>query len=243
MRPDRPTWHKRLREVATERLALKAVALAVAALLWVIVGARQPTEGYVRVRVMPELDSSLVLLDGTQELEALVAGRAADLVKLYAAPLVLRRRVGGDVPDTLVLDVSPSDVHVPPDLADVVHVVDVQPRSVVLRFESKSSRRVSVVSDGRIMLVEDSVVRPATDVEFEPRTVRVTGPRRVVRRLQSIRPFSLSISGADTLSHVADLDTSGTGVRAEPMQVKVRVRAKALSGAGATDTTTMATHP
>jgi hypothetical protein len=257
VRPARPTWHKRVREIATERLALKAVALAVAALLWVIVGARQPTEGYVRVRVMPELDSTLVLIDGTQELEALVAGRAADLVKLYAAPLVLRRRVGGDVPDTLVLDVSPSDVHVPPDLADAVHVVDVQQRSVVLRFESKTTRRVSVVSDGRILLVDDSVARPAQEVEFEPRMVRVTGPRRVVRQMQGIRPFSLSISRADTLSHVADLDTAGTGVRAEPMQVKVRVRsgatARAAAGAGAdssarpgpgtTDTTTTAVHP
>jgi len=243
VRPARPTWHKRVREIATERLALKAVSLAVAALLWVIVGARQPTEGYVRVKVMPELDSSLVLIEGTAELEALVAGRAADLVKLYAAPLVLRRRVGGDVPDTLVLDVSPSDVHVPPDLADAVHVVDVQPRSVVLRFESKSTSRVSVVSDGRIILVGDSVARPATGVEFEPRTVRVTGPRRLVRRLRGIRPFSLSIASTDTLAHVADLDTVGTGVRAEPMQVKVRVRASANTSTAEPDTTTTAAHP
>jgi YbbR domain-containing protein len=225
VQPSRPTWRRRAREIATERLALKGIALAVAALLWVVVSARQPTEGYVRVKVEPDLDSSLVMLDGTVELQALVAGRAADLVKLYAAPLVLRRRVGGDVPDTLVLDVSPADVHIPPELNDAVRVVDVQPRNVVLRFESRATRRVSVVSDGRITVLADSGARPASEVEFEPQTVRVTGPRRVVRQLRGIRPFSLSISNADTLAHVADLDTTGTGVRAEPMQVKVRVRA------------------
>lgn len=236
VRPPRPTWRRRVREIATERLALKAIALAVAALLWVVVGARQPTEGYVRVNVQPELDSSLVMIEGTAELRALVTGRAADLVKLYASPLVLRRRVGGDVPDTLVLDVSPSDVHVPPELSDVVRVIDVQPRNVVLRFESRSTRRVAVVSDGRIMLLANSGARPASDVEFDPQTVRVTGPRQVVRRMRGIRPFSLSISSLDTLAHVADLDTSGTGVHAEPMQVKVRVRSTAAATTAAATT-------
>jgi YbbR domain-containing protein len=224
VRPSRPTWRRRVREITTERLKLKAIALLLAALLWVVVGARQPTEGYVRVRVEPELDSSLVMLDGTAELQALVAGRAADLVKLYATPLVLRRRVGGDAPDTLVLDVTPADVHVPPELSDAIRVIDVQPRSVMLRFETRATRRVAVVSDGRILERDSGGVRPAADVEFEPSTVDVTGPRRAVRQLNGIRPFSLSIAAADTLEHVADLDTAGTGVRVQPTQVKVRVR-------------------
>jgi YbbR domain-containing protein len=213
-----------MREVATERLALKGIALLLAALLWVVVGARQPTEGYVRVKVLPELDSSLVLLDGTPELQALVAGRAADLVKLYAAPLVVRRRVGGEVPDTLVLDVTPADVRVPPDLAGAIRVVDLQPRSVRLRFESSTTSRVPVANDGRIRIKTDSGVGPAGDAEFEPRTVRVTGPRRAVRRLRAIRPYSLSLASDDTLQHVADLDTTGTGVRVQPTQVKVRLQ-------------------
>jgi hypothetical protein len=85
------------------------------------------------------------------------------------------------------------------------------------------------VSDGRITLLADSGARPTADVEFEPRTVRVTGPRRIVRALRGIRPFSLAISDTDTLAHVADLDTAGTGVRAEPMQVKVRVRTASVN--------------
>jgi YbbR domain-containing protein len=222
--PPRPTWRRRVREVATERLGLKAVAIVLAVLLWFVVSARQPTESYVRVRVAPTLDSSLVLLEGTPELRALVTGRAADLVKLYASPLVVRRSVGGDAPDTLMLDVTPADVHVPAELADAVHVVDVQPRSVMLRFETRATRRVPVVNDGRVVVPKDSGAALAGEVVFEPPAVRVTGPRRLVRRLRGIRPLSLSIATRDTLPHVADLDTTGTGVQVQPAQVKVQLR-------------------
>ena len=146
--PPRPRWPGRLREVFTERLGLKAIALLLALLLWLVVSARQPTESYVRLRIAPSLDSSLVLLDGTTEVRALVAGRAADVVKLIASPPTLRRTVGGDAPDTLVLDISPSDVHVPTELVDAVRVLDVQPRSVTLRFEPRTTRRVPIVGDG-----------------------------------------------------------------------------------------------
>ena len=235
--PVRPSWSRRLREIVTERLGLKVISLLLAAVLWVVVGARQPTEGYVRVKVVPMLDSSLVMLDGTPELQALVAGRAADLVKLYATPLILQRPVGGDVPDTLMLDVTPSDVRIPPELADAIHVLDVQPRSVMLRFEARATRRVPVVNDGRIVVQSGAVVEPASDAEFDPPTVRVTGPRRIVRQLRGIRPYSLSISGRDTLTHVADLDTTGTNVRVSPAQVKVRLRSSSQS------TDTVATKP
>ena len=236
--PPRVTWRRRAREVVTERLTLKAIALVLAAMLWIVVGARQPTESTMRVKVMPELDSSLVMLDGAPELQALVAGRAADLAKLYATPLVIKRRVGGDAPDTLVLDVTPADVHVPPDLTDFVRVLDVQPRTVVLRFETGATRHIPVESDGRIVIQSDSGARPAGVAEFEPATVRVTGPRRVVRRLRAIHPFSLSLADGDTLQHVADLDTTGTGVRVQPSQVKVRAR---LSSA--TSTVVSESHP
>src|SRR5215210_6263192 len=109
----RPTWSGRLRGVVTERLGLKAIALLLAVLLWFVVASRQPTEGYVGVRIAPTLDSSLVLLGGTTQVRALVAGRAADLVKLAASPPVVHRSIGGDVADTLVLDVTPADVHLP----------------------------------------------------------------------------------------------------------------------------------
>jgi len=225
-----------MRLLAFERLGLKLLSLLFAVLLWFVVAARQPTETYVRVRLDPVLDSSLVMLDGAAEVQALVTGRAADLVKLYTTPPVLRRTVSGDAPDTLMLDVTPSDVRVPADLAELVHVVDVQPRSVMLRFETRATRRVAVVNDGRVVVQGDSGAIPAREVEFEPRTVRVTGPRRLVRSLREIRPFALSIAPNDTMTHLAELDTTGSGVRVQPSQVKVRVRAVLVSSPSASAT-------
>ena len=208
----------------TKRLGLKATALTLAVLLWVIASARQPTQGYVRVQVVPALDSSLVLLDPPSSLEALVAGRAVDIVKLYAEPPSVHRRIDGDVPDTLVLDVTPADVRLAPEFANDVRILDVQPRSVTLRFGTRAARRVPVMSAGRI-LVRDSVsASPASHVDFDPPTVLITGPRRAVRRTGAVHPFSLSIARGDTIRHVADLDTTGLGVRVLPSQVKVQLR-------------------
>jgi hypothetical protein len=155
-----PTWQRRLREIATERLGLKAIALLIALLLWLAVSARKPTESLVRVLVSPTLDSTLVLLDGTTEVRALVSARAADLVKLAADPPVVRRSVGGDAPDTLVLDLTAADVHVPPELAGQVRVLDVQPRSITLRFKTRTSRRAPIDATSMATQRGDTTIAP-----------------------------------------------------------------------------------
>src|SRR2546430_16440295 len=121
---ERVSWRRTARAAITERLGLKATALVIALLLWLIVRARQPVEDEVTVRVVPTLDGSLVLLDATPQLKALVTGRAVDIVKLHADPPVLHRIINRDVPETLVLDVTPSDVRLPAELADQVRVLD-----------------------------------------------------------------------------------------------------------------------
>jgi hypothetical protein len=127
--------------MCTERLGLKATALAIAVLLWFAIGVRQPTESYVMVTVMPVMDSSLVLLGDAPHVRALVTGPAADIVKLHALPPVLRRTVGANARDTLVLDLVPGDVHLPAGMARDVRVLDLEPRSVTLRFATRSPRR------------------------------------------------------------------------------------------------------
>lgn len=223
-----------LRAALTERLGLKATSLIIAVLLWFLVSARQPTQSYVRVRVTPTLDSSLALLEQPSQLEALVVGRAADILKLYADPPVVRRVIGGDAPDTLVLDVTPSDVRVPAELTDQVKVLDVQPRSITLRFETGATRRVPVTSDGRILVKRGPTIVADAEVRFDPESVRISGPRRLVRRIRSVRPFSLTIDERDTLPHIADLDTTGLNVRVLPAQVKVVVRGDSPVTAGVT---------
>jgi hypothetical protein len=226
-RVGRRTWRTHLRAATTEHLALKATAFLIAVLLWLLVGAQKPTESFVPVSVTPMLDSSLVLLGDPPRLRALIAGSAADVVKLYATPPEIRRTISGDAPDTLVLDLTPSDVRLPPELTGAVRILDLQPRSVTLRFENKASRTVSVLNGGRIRVSSVGGARAASRLDFEPATVRITGPRRIVRQLRGIYPTALSITAGDTLPHVADLDTAGLGVTVAPAQVKVRARSAA----------------
>jgi hypothetical protein len=203
-----------VRAALTERLGLKATALLIAVLLWLVVSAREPVQEYVPVHVMPTLDSTLVLLEEPPALKALVTGRAVDIVKLRANPPAIHRIVEDDVPDTLVLPVTPDDVRVPAELADHVHVLDVQPRSIALRFGTKA----------RILLRRDTTLVPARNVTMEPSSVRITGPRLLVRRITSMRPFSMTIAEGDTTAHFADLDTVGLGVHVTPARVKIIVR-------------------
>ena len=223
-RIERRNWRARVRSGLTERLGLKATALLITVLIWLVVGARERTESFVPVSVTPVLDSSLVLLGDPPRLRALIAGSTADIVKLYATPPEIRRSVGGDVPDTLVLDLTPSDVRIPPELSADVRVLDVQPRSVTLRFETKASNRVAVLNGGRIRVQFMGGAPAPARLRFEPETVKVTGPRRIVRRLRGVYPVPLTIAVGDTLPHVADLDTAGLGVTVAPAQVKVRAR-------------------
>jgi hypothetical protein len=223
--PERVSWRRTTRAALTERLGLKATALVVALLLWLIVRGRQPVQDEVTVRIIPTLDSTLVLLEVPSPLKALVSGRAVDIAKLQADPPVVHRIISGDVPDTLVLDVTPSDVRVPAELADQVRILDLQPRSVTLRFGAGATRRVPVISMGRIMVKSAGMLRTADSVDFDPRQVRISGPRRVVRRINSVHPYSMMIEQQDdTLPHIADLDTSGLGVRVLPSQVRALVR-------------------
>ena len=221
-RVERRTWRARFRAWFTERLGLKATSLLITVLIWLLVGARQRTESFVPVSVTPVLDSSLVLLGDPPRLRALVAGSTADIVKLYATPPEIRRSIGGDVPDTLVLDLTPSDVRIPPELSADVRVLDVQPRSVTLRFETKASNDVAVLNGGRIRVQFAGGAPAPARLRFLPDTVRITGPRRIVRRLRGVYPVPLTLAAGDTLPHVADLDTAGLGVTVNPAQVKVR---------------------
>jgi YbbR domain-containing protein len=219
----RARWRHALREVFLARLGIKALSLLIAILLWLIVKGRQPVEDYVTVRVMPTLDSSLVLLEQPATLTALVTGRAVDIAKLRADPPAVHRIVDGDVPDTLVFQVAASDVRVSADLADFVHVLDVQPRSVSLRFGDKATKRVPVNAGLDRVRVIPSPDHDVYTLVAEPGFVRISGPRQLVRRIKEIRPYSLTITSADS-TYLADLDTSGLGVRVVPSRVKISVK-------------------
>jgi hypothetical protein len=114
-------------------------------------------------------------------------------------------------------------VRVSAGLADFIHVLDVQPRSVSLRFGDKATKRVRVnAGPDRIRIVPD-VPYDSFIYITEPSFVRITGPRQLVRRIKDVRPYSLTISSVDS-TYLADLDTSGLGVRVMPSRVSISIK-------------------
>jgi hypothetical protein len=208
-----------LKAAFTERLGLKVSAVALAIALWFIVGAREPTEDVAAVRFAPQLDSGLVLRDPAPPIRALVVGRPSEILKLTNTPLVIRRRIANDAPDTLVVDLRPSDVEVPEGVSVIVR--DVQPHALTLRFEPTATRRV---------VVQSAIFVPgagaAARVRLDPESVTVLGPRRAVAQLHGVRTIIDTVP-LDTLPHLVDLDTmalAGIGVGVRPVQVKVFTR-------------------
>jgi hypothetical protein len=209
----------RWRAAVTDRFGLKVSAIALAIALWFIVGAREPTEDVAPVRFAPQLDSALVLLDPAPPIRALVVGRPSEILKLANTPLVIRRPITNDVPDTVVVALRPSDVEVPDGVSVIVR--DVQPHSVTVRFETTTSRRVAVES-----AIYVPGVGPSARVRFDPESVTILGPRRAVGQLRGVRTL-LDTIPLDTLPHLVDLDTAelaGLGVGVRPAQVKAITR-------------------
>jgi hypothetical protein len=201
----------------TDNLALKASSLLLAMALWFVVGAREPTEDLATVRFVPQLDSALVLRDPTPPIRALVVGRPSEILKLSNTPLVIRRPIPGDAPDTLEIPLRASDIEIPEGVEVIVR--EVQPRALTLRFETTASRRVPVRSS---LTIPAEVVGRAR-VLFDPDSVTVMGPRRIVRTLATVSTVRDSV-GLDSIPRLVDLDTSGLGVVVRPPQVKALVR-------------------
>jgi hypothetical protein len=208
---------RRVVAMFTERLALKALSILLALVLWFVVAAREPREEYAPVQFSPRLDSALVLRDPAPAIRAHVLGRPSEILKLANAPLVIRRQVSSDSPDTLVLALRPSDVEVPQGVEVIVR--EVYPDALTLRFEPSTSRRVPV----RSAILAQGPIDPAARVGVlvEPDSVTVSGPRRLVAQLAFVRTVGDSIA-VDTLPHLVDLDTIGLGATVRPAQVKVR---------------------
>jgi hypothetical protein len=206
-------WRRRVTAAFTEHLALKSSAVLLTIALWFVVAAREPTEEVVSVQFAPQLDSALVLRD-PPVVWAHVVGRASEILKLSGNPLVIRRPIASDAPDTLVVSLRAADVVVP-DGVQVI-VTNVEPRTLTLRFEPTVSRQLPVRSALHVRAPQGSVSVP---VRLQPESVTVLGPRRAIARLRFVSTVPDSVA-LDTLPHLVDLDTTGLGVAVRPQQVK-----------------------
>lgn len=205
----------------TQQVPLKATAVFLAVVLWFIVNAKEPQVELVPVRLIPTLDSSLVLRDPLPQIQAIVAGSPKELIRLNSSLPTIHRQISSDAPDTLVIDLRPSDVTLPEGVDAVVR--EISPRSVTLRFESTWTRRVAVRS--AIDIATTNGPPGPLALHIDPLTIEVTGPRHLVGRIAYVKTTRTTIPFPDSLPHLVELDTTGlgAGVRLHPAQVKVLV--------------------
>ena len=210
---------KRILSALTERLQLKAAALFFALVLWFMVSATEPSEQLIPVRFNPLLDSTLTLVEAPPQVQALVIGRTRELLKLYASPPTLRRLVDAQVPDTVTIELRPTDVDLPAGVQAIVR--DVQPRTITLRFAASASRTLPVRS--ALTVVADTGIRITGGLRMEPDSVRVTGDRRVLGRINAVSTASGQLRVRDSTAVIVALDTAGLGVLVRPAHVRVSV--------------------
>jgi YbbR domain-containing protein len=206
--------------VFTERLSVKATALFLSFVLWMVVAGEEPSQEAVDVTLDLALDSSLVLTSGRPAVRAQVIGSARELYKLFSQRPTIRRSFAGDVADSVIVQLSPSDVQLPPGID--ARVTAVEPQTFTLHFDSLLQRRMPVRSalrltdaKGRIQLYEPS---------FEPESVTVRGQRHVVKDLESVSTVRRTITVRDTLITVeVPLDTLHLEIRVVPARVRAKV--------------------
>src|SRR5688500_14032773 len=218
----RASFERHLRAAFTERLGYKAAALFFAVVLWLVVSAEEPSEELVPVRLEADFDTTRSLTVSPPVIRALVAGRARDLIKLYDTPPVVRRTITDDAPDSVAVELTPTDVYVPPDVDAIVR--DVQPRSFVLVFDVTASRQVPIKNEVRVQ--PDSGGRNIpTVVRIIPESVIVTGPRRVVSRLASVSTKDGTVAVSDSADFMIPLAVAslGNAVTVRPPEVRLSV--------------------
>ena len=218
----RTTLQRRAISAVTERLPLKGAAIFFALLLWFVVTAEEPTEERVEVRFNILTDSLVELQAPLPRVSALVVGRGRDLLKLYSAPPLIRRRVNSDTPNSVTIRLLPTDVEIP--IGIDARVREVQPRSVVLRFEVRASRMVPVRS--ALTVKADSGFYIVDAPIMEPESVRVTGRREAVAAIDSLLTLRTTLTVRDSTQQPVTLDTAGLRVRVTPARVRVHVHTR-----------------
>lgn len=215
----RATLQRRVVAAFTERLPLKLAAAFFALVLWFIVAAEEPAAREMSVRLALTTDSMVEVTSNVPDVHALVVGSGRDLLKLYATPPTVRRHLGEDAPDSVVLEIRPSDVDLPSGVN--ARVQDVQPRVIPLRLVVRDSRDVPVRSS--LQLVAPPGMRVSGAPRFEPESVRVSGRRQAVRGVEAVHTRREELLAQDTGTVSVPLDTAGLGVRVSPATVRVHI--------------------
>lgn len=224
---------RRLLAAALNQLPLKLAALFFTIVLWMVVSAQEPTSEWWPARITLSTDSAVSLRDTVPAIHVSVVGPAQELLKLRLSEPVIHLTVGEDVPDSLTIPLTASQVVLPSWVN--AHVSEIEPSSITLHFAVRATRTVPIRSELR--LHADSGWRIVGDPRFEPGSVTVSGPRDRMRSVRAIATASQVLVVRDSAPQLVPLDTTGLGLHTEPEAVHVIVPAVPEMPPPAADTT------
>lgn len=226
----------RLWEWVSRDWTLKLTAVGISLLLWAVVRSEELT-----TVTLHDVPVQVHVRDPNWELAGRPTPRRVSLQLTGPVRELLRLQVGGprvlvpveEVRDSVVVAVIRSAwVDLGADVSRT-RVDDIVPTTVRLVLDPVASRDIPVSLPTRGTL--PAGVRFTGPVEVEPGAIRVSGPRRRLARLDSVRlpPLDL-VHLTDTTAIEMEIDTAGlAGLLVRPTSVRVRVPVAADSLAGA----------
>jgi len=172
-------------------VALKALSVALAVMLWMIIAGEETIERGMRVPLELRQFPAGLELQGEAPLlvDVRLRGGAGTLSRLGAGDIAAVLDLHGARPGHRLFQLTPDQVRTPFG----VQVVQVTPQTVALAFESSASRVVPVVP-----AVEGDPAPGyiAQQLVVEPKSVEVVGPESAIERVKEAVTEPVSIEGA-----------------------------------------------
>jgi YbbR-like protein len=208
-----------LRGLLLENLGLKFVALLLAALVYFNAYFDRAVPMMVSFPVVLQdvPDSVSVVGAGPPSVHAEIRGKGKQVLRLRYFPPSIPVSLAGAQPGHFERSLSAADLPLPPGL-EVQRLAG--PRMLALELDRKVRRRLPVSS----RIDAQAAGRPVQRVLLEPASVMVSGPARIVGRLDSVSLAPVRVDGKrDTLR--VDVWTAGlpAGCTSEPPAVRVTV--------------------
>jgi hypothetical protein len=181
-----------LRGLLFENFSIKLLAILLSTLVYVNARTDRPVTMMVSFPVaIQDLPDSVSLAGPPPPpVHAEIRGTGKQVIRLRLARPPITISLTGVGPGHFERSITPEDLPLPPGL-DLEQVVG--PRMVVLELDRRLSRRVPVSS--RIEWTQPSAARPIARIVLEPANVTVTGPARVVTRLDTVALAPVRLDG------------------------------------------------
>jgi len=210
-----------LRSLLFENLGVKLTALLLAALIYFNALTDRPARETVSFPIaLQDLPDSLAIAGPVpREAQAEIHGLGKTVLRMKYFPPAITISLAGVRAGHFERSLNVADLPLPPGL-EVERLVG--PRMVSLELDRRMLRRLPVAS--RIEWTQPAAARPVGRIVLEPAAVMVSGPARMVARLDTVDLGAVRLDGRrDTVRTEVAPQGLPEGCTAEPPLVRVTV--------------------